>query len=105
MQENKPILIKLAMKLCMGGTKKNKAFNCVTELKPFEKHLKEVGSYTGEYHYLLAKAYAHQDDDLSALEHLRIALEAHVLDTKVIYEYKIVRYKSYFKCNNLNYKI
>ncbi|XP_050057559.1 uncharacterized protein LOC114124271 isoform X2 [Aphis gossypii] len=82
LQENKPILIKLAMKLCMGGTKKNKAFNCVTELKPFEKHLKEVGSYTGEYHYLLAKAYAHQDDDLSALEHLRIALEAHVLDTK-----------------------
>jgi len=78
----------------MGGTKKNKAFNCVTELKPFEKHLKEVGSYTGEYHYLLAKAYAHQNDDLSALKHLRIALKAHVLDTKVIYEYKIVRYKN-----------
>lgn len=93
------------MKLCMGGTKKDKTFNCVTELKPFEKHLKEVGSYTGEYHYLLAKAYAHQDDDVSALKHLRIALEARVLDTKVINEYKIVKYKNYFKCNNLNYKI
>uniref|UniRef100_A0A2S2P5L5 Uncharacterized protein n=1 Tax=Schizaphis graminum TaxID=13262 RepID=A0A2S2P5L5_SCHGA len=82
MQENKNILLKSAMKFYMGGTKKDKTYNCVTELKVFEKDIKEIGSYPGEYHYLLAKAYGHQGDDESALKHLRIARKAEVVDTK-----------------------
>ncbi|XP_060834148.1 uncharacterized protein LOC132917427 isoform X2 [Rhopalosiphum padi] len=82
MQENKNKLAKAAMKFYMGGTNKDKTYNCVTDLKVFEKDIKEIGSYPGEYHYLLAKAYESQGDDESALKHLRIARKAEVVDTK-----------------------
>jgi len=83
MQENKNILLKTTLKLIVGGTRKDKDYNCVTELKPFEKHIKEVGSYPGEYYYLLARAYAHQGNKVEALENLRIARDAEVVDQKV----------------------
>ncbi|XP_060871257.1 uncharacterized protein LOC132945503 [Metopolophium dirhodum] len=81
-QDNKNIFLRTAMKLYMGSSNKNKNYNCVNELLPFEDDAKEVGSYPGEIHYLIAKAYGYQNNYSKALEHLRKARKTDVVDAK-----------------------
>lgn len=87
MQDNKNIFIKTAMKLYMGSSNKDKNYNCVNELLPFENDVKEIDSYPGEIQYLIAKAYGYQNNYPLALEHLRKARKAEVVDAKVILYY------------------
>jgi len=87
MQDNKNIFIKTAMKLYMGSSNKDKNYNCVKELLPFENDVKEIDSYPGEIHYLIAKAYGYQNNYPLALDHLRKARKAEVVDAKVILYY------------------
>ncbi|XP_022183484.1 uncharacterized protein LOC111043016 [Myzus persicae] len=78
-QENKNILLKTAMKMFMGSSKN---YDCATELLPFENDLTEIGSYSGEFHYLVARAYGHQKNYKLAVDHLRKARQTPVFDSK-----------------------
>uniref|UniRef100_A0A2S2P7K2 Uncharacterized protein n=2 Tax=Schizaphis graminum TaxID=13262 RepID=A0A2S2P7K2_SCHGA len=89
MQENKNILLKTALKLYTGSTKKGQ--DCVAELKPFEHHIREVGSFHAEYYYLLARAYAHQGNNEETLKYLHTARRGAVLDSKTRYVNKKVQ--------------
>ncbi|XP_060838580.1 uncharacterized protein LOC132920309 isoform X2 [Rhopalosiphum padi] len=88
-QENKNILLKTALRLYAGSAKKG--LDCVAELKPFENHIKEIGSFTGEFHYLLARAYSHQGNNEETMKHLLIARKADVVDSKTRYVNKKVQ--------------
>ncbi|XP_001952019.2 uncharacterized protein LOC100163961 [Acyrthosiphon pisum] len=81
-QDNKNLLTRAAMKLYMGSSNKDKNYDCVKELLPFENDVKEIDSYPGEIHYLIAKAYGYQNNYPSAIEHLRKARKAEVVDSK-----------------------
>ncbi|KAL5242373.1 hypothetical protein ACI65C_009783 [Semiaphis heraclei] len=78
-QENRNIIIKTAKKMYMGGYSN---YDCVRALIPFESHIKEIDSYPGEYHYLIARAYVQQGNNELALDHLRKARQAPVVDAK-----------------------
>lgn len=68
----------------MGGSEKDKNYNRVNELIPLEEHIKEIDSYAGEYHFLIAREYGHQNNYPLAIDHLRKASIAEVVDSKVI---------------------
>jgi len=70
------------MKMFMGSSNRN--YNCVNDLLPFANDLDEIDSYPGEYHYLLGLAYEKQNNLSLAIDHLRKARAAAVLDSKVI---------------------
>lgn len=81
-QDDKNIFLRTAMKLYMGTS--NKSLNCVNELLSFENDVKEIDSYPGEIHYLIAKAYGYQKNYPLAIDHLHKARKAEVVDAKVI---------------------
>ncbi|XP_026804612.1 uncharacterized protein LOC113548122 [Rhopalosiphum maidis] len=88
-QENKNIILKTTLKLYGGSAKKG--LDCVAELKPFEHHIKEIGSFPGEFHYLLARAYSQQGNNEETIKHLLIARKADVVDSKTRYVNKKVQ--------------
>ncbi|XP_022183490.1 uncharacterized protein LOC111043020 [Myzus persicae] len=81
-QDNKNGLLRAAMQLYMGTSRKDKNFNCVTELKQFEGELANIDSFAAEFHYLVAKAYGSQNNFASAMEHLIKVREEDVVDSK-----------------------
>ncbi|XP_025195458.1 uncharacterized protein LOC112594720 [Melanaphis sacchari] len=85
LHESKNIFLKAALKLYTGS---NKIKDCATKLKKFESKIKQVGSFPGEYHYLLARAYSHQKKYKEAFEHLKEARTSKVLDSKTRYANK-----------------
>lgn len=67
----------------MGSTKIEENFNCITELLKFKDEISNVGSYIGEYYYLLGRAYAKSGDYENALKSLQQARKGVIVDTKV----------------------
>lgn len=93
MVENKHEYVKKVMELYMGGTKTEIGFDCITELEKYQNDLYEVGSFPGEYHYLLSRAYESKGDVDKALDHAFAARKGHVIDQKVIIINKLLQIK------------
>lgn len=68
----------------MGNTTNEKKFNCVHELLKFEDDITHVGSFNGEFYYLLGRAYAKKKEYDKAMEALNKARRDVVVDEKVI---------------------
>ncbi|VVC24638.1 Tetratricopeptide-like helical domain [Cinara cedri] len=51
-----------------GINNSDQKFDCITELLKYENEIEIVGSYPGEYYYLLGRAYAKQKNNQKALE-------------------------------------
>lgn len=73
------------MELYIGDTKKERNFDCITELLFFEHQIYSVGSFDGEYYYLLARAYKKQHNNVKAIEYLKRAIKGPAIDLKVTY--------------------
>jgi len=57
--------------------------NCVDKLLPFVENFSKLGSFEGEYHYLLGKSYEKQNNAIMALKHYHEVRNGIVYDTKV----------------------
>lgn len=84
MEQNRNAFVKKVKELYLGNTKELQNFDCIKELEQFKNDIYNVGSYKGEFHYLLSRAYAKQGQNLKALENLKEARKGHVLDAKVM---------------------
>lgn len=84
MVQNRSAYVKKVKELYIGNTDDVTHFDCITELEKFRDEIYDVGSYKGEYYYLLSRAYEKLGKNLKALESLKEARKGHVLDAKVI---------------------
>lgn len=72
-----------------GIKKSEKKFDCIQELIKYECEIENVGSYPGEYFYLLGRAYAKQNENQKALECLVKARQGPIVCQKVMKTFKI----------------
>ncbi|VVC24639.1 Tetratricopeptide-like helical domain [Cinara cedri] len=68
MVENKNGFTRNLSIIVKGITKSERNFDCIKELLKYEQEIENVGSYPGEYYYLLGRAYAKQGDNQKAIE-------------------------------------
>lgn len=72
-----------ALRTWIGDTRKEEQVDCVGQLLPFKDKIDTVGTYTGEYFYLLGRAYRNKKDTANALKYLWYAIKGVVFDNKV----------------------
>lgn len=62
MVQNKSDYVRRIKQLYIGSTTKERKFDCITELLDYESEIYHVGSFDGEYYYLLSRAFEKQNN-------------------------------------------